>query len=61
MSVTTATRNLSVADDFAEPIEATVSATTATSASEADDHPFTNRHLPSLSTMTEPPALVTRD
>ena len=35
MSVTSATRNLSVAAGFAEPIEATVSATTATSASDA--------------------------
>ena len=35
MSVTSATRNFAGAAGFADPIEATVSATTATSASEA--------------------------
>ena len=62
MSVTTATLSVSLASLFAEPIEATVSAATATSASDATTiHLRIATYPPWWFFLTEPPALVTRD
>ena len=48
MSVTTATLILALASGLAEPIEATVMRRDRDERERGDDHPFTNRHLPSL-------------
>ena len=48
MSVTSATLSLAGAAGFADPIEATVSADDRDERERGDDHPFTNRHVPSL-------------